>query len=220
MIYYVIPSRRNSKGLLFKNRFLLDYTINQISDENFKNTIVSTDDEVIIDKLKDTNIKVIKRLLKLSKDDVSIKKVMLDVIDKCSMVNNDVIVLLYLVYPMRINKDIEAIISFYRKNNAKSLLCCHKVTDHPCLTFYAKDNFRGEQIIKHNAYRRQDYPECFSLSHFVCIFKVSEIDNLNANLYNKDTIFYPIEKPIDIDTKEDLVVLKRKEERGKRKEER
>ena len=49
----------------------------------------------------------------------------------------------------------------------------------------------------------QDYPECFALSHFVCIIKVGYIERLNKNLYFEDTIFFDISPVIDIDTLED-----------------
>ena len=47
--FFVIPARRNSKGFPFKNRKLLDYTINEIPIELHGKTIVSTDDEEIIE---------------------------------------------------------------------------------------------------------------------------------------------------------------------------
>ena len=202
MIYYVIPARRNSIGVPFKNRTLLPYTINNIPLNS--NVIVSTDDEFIINKVKNTNTDIIKRSDELSKGNISIKQVMIDVINKKSLQPEDIIVLLYLVYPTRVKDDILKIISFYEQHNAKSLLCCYKTEVHPFLSFYAQDNYKGKPIVNHMKYRRQDYPECFNLSHFVCIFNIGEIDNLKEDLYNKDTVFYPIDKPIDIDTKKDL----------------
>jgi CMP-N-acetylneuraminic acid synthetase len=66
------------------------------------------------------------------------------------------------------------------------------------------DNMRGKQLIPHNLYRRQDYPKVFEISHFISIFMGFELDNLNSNLYNNDTIFYPIDNIIDVDTQKDL----------------
>ena len=201
MIYYVIPSRRNSIGVSFKNRMLLSYTLNVIP-ENEK-IIFSTDDEVIIEKVKGMGT-IIERSEELSGPNVCIKKVMVDVIEKCFLKSTDVIVMLYLVYQMRTREYVLKYISFYNGNKGKSLLCCYETLVHPFLSFYAQDNFKGKPIVKHNFYRRQDYPECFSLSHFICIFNVGEINNLKEDLYNDDTLFYPIEKPIDIDTQKDI----------------
>jgi CMP-N-acetylneuraminic acid synthetase len=66
------------------------------------------------------------------------------------------------------------------------------------------DNLMGEQLRPHNLYRRQDYPKVFEISHFIAIFNVDELENLNDNLYNNNTIFYPIKDIIDVDTKNDL----------------
>ena len=70
--------------------------------------------------------------------------------------------------------------------------------------FEAADGLRGEQVVRHNLYRRQDYPKCFEISHYMCAIKASEVNNLNKNLYNEDTFFYQIEDKIDIDYKKDL----------------
>jgi CMP-N-acetylneuraminic acid synthetase len=67
-----------------------------------------------------------------------------------------------------------------------------------------EDGCFGKQIFKHDLYRRQDYPKVFEISHYICIFKVSELKNLNKNLYNEETHFYKLEKKIDVDRKEDL----------------
>ena len=41
----------------------------------------------------------------------------------------------------------------------------------------------GKQLVKHNLYRRQDYPKCFRICHMVSIFKSNQLKNLNNNLY-------------------------------------
>ena len=69
-IFFVIPARRDSKGFPFKNRKLLDYTINEIPIELHEKTIVTTNDEKIIEKLSSTSINVLKRDEKLCLDDV------------------------------------------------------------------------------------------------------------------------------------------------------
>ena len=112
--------------------------------------------------------------------------------------------MLYLTYPERTWTDIEAALNFFIDNKAKSLLCRVEPKSHPYLCMFSEDGNKGKQIVEHNLYRRQDYPECFELSHFICIFRANELEKLNKNLYNKDTIFYKIKRPVDVDTKEDL----------------
>jgi len=202
--FFIIPARRDSKGLPFKNRKLLDYTINNIPIELHEKTIVTTNDEKIIEKLSATNINVLRRDEQLCLDDISIKDVMLDVVKKFQMKPNDTIVMLYLTSPDRKFSNIKKILDYYYERKIKTLTCCVEPKTHPYLVLFKKENQKGEQVIKHDLYRRQDYPECFEIRHFVCIFQVDEIQKLNSNMYNESTIFYKIDSDIDVDHENDL----------------
>ena len=202
--FFIIPARRDSKGLPFKNRKLLDYTINNIPIELHEKTIVTTNDEKIIEKLSATNINVLRRDEQLCLDDISIKDVMLDVVKKFQMKSNDTIVMLYLTSPDRKFSDIKKILGYYYERKIKTLTCCVEPKTHPYLVLFKKENQKGEQVVKHDLYRRQDYPECFEIRHFVCIFQVDEIQKLNSNMYNENTIFYKIDSDIDVDHENDL----------------
>ena len=202
--FFIIPARRDSKGLPFKNRKLLDYTINNMPIELHEKTIVTTNDEKIIEKLSATNINVLRRDEQLCLDDISIKDVMLDVVKKFQMKSNDTIVMLYLTSPDRKFSDIEKILGYYYERKIKTLTCCVEPKTHPYLVLFKKENQKGEQVVKHDLYRRQDYPECFEIRHFVCIFQVDEIQKLNSNMYNESTIFYKIDSDIDVDYENDL----------------
>ena len=202
--FFIIPARRDSKGFPFKNRKLLDYTINNIPIELHEKTIVTTNDEKIIEKLSATNINVLRRDEQLCLDDISIKDVMLDVVKKFQMKSNDTIVMLYLTSPDRKFSDIEKILGYYYERKIKTLTCCVEPKTHPYLVLFKKENQKGEQVVKHDLYRRQDYPECFEIRHFVCIFQVDEIQKLNSNMYNESTIFYKIDSDVDVDHENDL----------------
>ena len=202
--FFVIPARRDSKGLPFKNRKLLDYTINNIPIELHEKTIVTTNDEEIIEKLSNTNINLLRRNERLCLDDISIKDVMLDVVKKFQMKSNDIIVMLYLTFPDRKFSDIKKILDYYFDREIKTLTCCVEPKTHPYLVLYKKEDQKGEQVVKHDLYRRQDYPECLEMRHFVCIFQVDEIQRLNNNMYNESTIFYKIDNDIDVDHENDL----------------
>jgi len=202
--FFVIPARRNSKGFPFKNRKLLDYTINEIPIELHEKTIISTDDEEIIERLSPTSINVLKRDEELCLDDVNIRSVMMDVADQFNMNPNDTIVMLYLTSPSRKFSDIKKILDYYDEREIRTLTCCVEPKTHPYLCLYKKEDKKGEQVVKHDLYRRQDYPECFEIRHFVCIFQVDEIQKLNSNMYNESTIFYKIDSDIDVDHENDL----------------
>ena len=203
-VYFVIPARRDSKGLPFKNRKLLDYTVNNIPIELHEKTIVTTNDEKIIEKLSVTSINVLKRDELLCLDDISIKDVMLDVVKKFQMKPDDTMVMLFLTYPDRKFSDIKKILDYYFERKIKTLTCCIEPKTHPYLVLYKKEEQKGEQVVKHDLYRRQDYPECFEIRHFVCIFQVEEIQKLNNNMYNESTVFYKINNDIDVDYENDL----------------
>lgn len=202
----VIPARRNSKGLPFKNRALFFGTFYKIPQECRENVLVTTDDEWIINLCINQNIKYVVRPADLADDHASMKDVMRDLFKHFHDIDMDTnIILLYLTYPERQWDDVEPCLNFFVENNAKSLLCKKEITStHPFLYMFEKDGNKGEQLVKHNLYRRQDYPKVFELSHFICIFKAFALEDLNLNLYNKDTIFYTIDDKIDVDTEEDL----------------
>jgi len=208
-IFFIIPARRDSKGLPFKNRKLLDYTLNEFPNDIRKKVIVTTNDEEIIKKLSKTEFNILKREERLSDDGTSIRDVMQNVIEKYHLDENCTIVMLYLTSPNRKYEDIQKIIKFYSENKYKTLTCCVEPKTHPYLCLFKKGNGMGKQIIPHDLYRRQDYPECFELSHFVCIFQVSEINNLNKNMYNDNTYFYQIDGDADIDYKIDLELFEK-----------
>jgi CMP-N-acetylneuraminic acid synthetase len=199
----IIPARKNSKGLPFKNRKLIKHTLNTIPSEFLDDVIITTDDEIIIEEATKRKVKVIERSANLCLDDVSIRDVMEDVITKYDLEDNETIVMLYLTYPERTWKDIGSALDFYHKNKTKSLLCRKDLQFSPFLCMI-ESGLRGKQLTPHNFYRRQDYPKCFEISHFICVFQVGELNKLNKNMYNGDTIFYGIRNIVDVDTSEDL----------------
>jgi CMP-N-acetylneuraminic acid synthetase len=112
--------------------------------------------------------------------------------------------MLYLTYPERSWAEVESFILHFEQSGARSMLCKKATNTTPYLMMHDLGNNKGAQIIDHDFYRRQDYPECFEISHYMFGCKVSELNYLNNNLYNSNTIFYNIDDCIDIDLKEDL----------------
>ena len=195
---FVIPARRNSKGLPFKNRKLLDFTLESLPKEIIENIIIATDDEFIKERYSTFNI--FNRSEEVSNDRASTKSLMLEI---SPHVQTENIIMLYLTYPERTYENIVEAINFYESNYARSLLCRKEASTSPFLMLYDM-GIHGEQIVKHNYYRRQDYPKCFEISHFVSIFAKKELRYLNNNLYNEKTVFMPIDNFIDVDTHKDL----------------
>ena len=210
MIWYVIPARQGSKGFPLKNRKLFDSTINSIPKFMRDQVIVTSDDEEILKKCDLLGTKTLRRDKELARDESSIKEVMQDVVEKFNMKQDDTIVMLYLTYPERTWRNIEDCLDHFKTKKLASLLCSKKVLSHPYLCMLSREGNKGSQLVEHNLYRRQDYPECFEISHFVCIYKVFSLNKLNNNMYDKDTVFYPIDDVIDIDTPFDFMKWKKK----------
>ena len=182
----IIPARKDSKGLPFKNRQLFKHTADIIPDIMKHKTYVSTDDTEIIKIANNYGFKTVFRSSEVSKDETSTKETMKYTLNKIDA-NTETIVMLYLTYPERTWSDVNRAIAIYKCNEIKSLLCKKKLAVSPFLTLKSEPDNRGSQLFYHDMYRRQDYPECFEISHFISIFRSDEIEKLNNNLYNKDT---------------------------------
>lgn len=201
MIYYVIPARKGSKGFPGKNRKLFDFTYGIIPKECRDRTIITSDDDYILDMVKDC--RKIKRDKFLSSDIANIKLVMCDVVNQFDLRDDDIIIMLYLTYPQRTWDDVNKAFDRFLYSYADSLLCKKDVKTHPYLCI----DKNGSQIVSHDLYRRQDYPKCYEISHFISIFRVGELQNLNNNLYNDNTYFHYIEDVIDVDYENDMEAI-------------
>ena len=145
------------------------------------------------------------RSKKNASDEATTKEFITEIVEDLKFDKDDIVVMLYLTYPGRSIKEIENAIHFFTSNNAKSLICKKDTQSYPYLMMFEKENNLGEQVIKHDLCRRQDYKKVFEICHYIVIFKKLEVVNLNNNLYNENTIFYKIKKKIfDIDTEKDL----------------
>ena len=203
--YILIPARKGSKGLPFKNRKLFDYTANIIPEELRNKVFVSTDDNFIKDRTKYFNFNIIDRPNSISTDETSMKEVLEHFIETKNILDSSIIILLYLTYPERTWDDVENIYNYFLDKNATSLTCCEEIKQHPYLCFYERENGKVESLINHNLYRRQDYPKCVIQSMFVSCYRSNIINELHDLLFNKDTIFYKLKNhKIDVDYNKDI----------------
>jgi len=203
VVKILIPARRNSKGVPLKNRKLFDYTAQTIPPAYTGCTHVFTDDEVIKEYSTRYGFVNVDRN-PASATDKSTTKDMME--DFCSNFHseNEPIVMLYLTYPRRLWDDIAKAIDLFKSYKLNSLLCRKEIKQTPYLMMFDMGDGTGEQVIKHNFSRRQDYRECFELSHCISIICPSELANLNNDLYNELTYFMEVEEALDVDTKEDM----------------
>ena len=181
--FIVIPARRDSKGVPFKNRKLIEHTLKIIPSELSDRVYITTDDEVI-QEMYSGKYNVVARNPKYAKDSTSTKETLVDFF---KTINQSVgnCILLYTVYPNRTWDDVVDFYKFYKSKDADSVLAKKRVIEpHPFLMMYDVGNHKGASLVEHDLYRRQDYPAIFELSHFVSIFNISELHNLNNNLYS------------------------------------
>ena len=202
--YFLIPARKGSKGLRFKNRKLFDNTAKTIPVELANKVYVSTDDFVIENKAKEYGFNLVSRPADLANDTASLKDVLLHFVDERNIKPAKTIIFLFLTYPERTWEDIVKIYDFFKSKRANSLVCAEKVIDHPYLCLYELEDSRGKMMIEHDLYRRQDYPDCFRATMFVGCFKSDIIKNLSDLLIEEETIFYKMDiNKIDVDYAED-----------------
>ena len=98
----IIPARKNSRGLKFKNRLLFNYTKNFVKKIKwFDEIILASDDDYFRSKCKKENFSFYKRDKKNAKDNSSIKSLMKEISKKFNFDNNTIIWLFYLTIPER-----------------------------------------------------------------------------------------------------------------------
>jgi len=209
--FAIIPARAGSVGLPKKNQILFDSTANFLKNLNWINeTIVTSDDKVILDKAILNNFKEYKRSNYLSGSSISIKSVFKDLIDTLNFTEDCILWLFYLPIVYKNLTDFQNAKKIIEKNSIKSLCSFVPSKTHPFNTWvYDKKNRKINQFIKNDIFRRQDLPPAWMHYHYICCFKVSEINKLNNELINSET--YPIflseeysKNLVEIDTLEDL----------------
>jgi len=200
-----IPARKGSKGLPFKNRKLFKHTADIIPTEMANLVYVITDDMEIATLAEAYNFTVVIRPDEISTDTISIKEVMQYFVKEANIGEYEDVMMLYLTYPERTWDDVINAFRFGFENSSYSTLCKKELKVSPFLILKEEDNNKGSQLFYHDLYRRQDYPKCFEISHFIAYFKPRILNKLNDNLYNRDTMFMEIKNNIiDVDTQQDL----------------
>ena len=210
----VIPARKNSKSLPYKNRFLFKYTGEFLKKNNlFDEVYVNSDDLFLKDILKRYGFNFFMRQQKLARDTSCIKDVFVDMNNKLKFDSNTFIWLFYipLVYKNKI--DFKKSIKIVEEKKINSICAFKKAETHPMSCWYIKKK-KPFQFIKNDLCRRQDFPLAYSHHHYICGFNVKSLNKLNNELIFKDT--YPIllnsktsKKLIEVDTPEELKRFKK-----------
>lgn len=210
----VIPARKNSKSLPFKNRFLFKYTAEFLKENKlFDKVYVNSDDSYLEILAKRYDFNFFKRQKKLAKDTTCIKEVFIDMNKKLRFSNKTFIWLFYIPLVYKNISDFRKSFKLVEDKKLKSICAFKKAETHPMSSWYIKKN-KPFQFIKNNLCRRQDFTKAFSHHHYICGFNIKYLNQLNNELIFKNTFpillnDYTSKKLIEVDTKEELKRFKK-----------
>lgn len=210
----VIPARKNSKSLPFKNRFLFKHTANFLKNNKlFSKVYVNSDDLYLKDLAKKYGFNFFKRQKNLATDKSCIKEVFVDMNNKLKFKSNTFIWLFYIPLVYKNISDFKKSIKLVEEKRLNSICAFKKTDTHPMSCWYIKKN-KPFQFIKNDLCRRQDFPLAYSHHHYICGFNVKSLNKLNNELIFKDT--YPVllnrntsKKLIEVDTPKELTRFKK-----------
>lgn len=205
----VIPARKNSKSLPFKNRFLFKHTARFLKGNKlFSKVFVNSDDMYLHNLAKKYDFTFFKRNNKFARDRTCIKEVFIDMKKKLKFANNTFVWLFYIPLVYKNNSDFKKAIETVEKKRLKSICAFKKVDTNPMSCWYLKKN-KPYQFIKNDICRRQDFPEAYSHHHYICGFKLNYLNKLNNELISRSTFpiilnDYTSKKLIEVDTPDEL----------------
>jgi len=219
-ILAIIPARGGSKELPRKNiidlngKPLIAWTIEaSLKSKYISKTIVTSEDDEILNISKQYKANTIKRPFELSCDTTATEPVIKHTINKLKENNEefDYLILLQPTSPLRDVKDIDNAFNIFFKSDATSLISVQEIDNKILKAFKTnKDGFM--EGISNNRYpfqRRQELPKTYLSNGAIYIIKINEFLK-NNSLFTEKTISYIMDEisSIDIDNKDDLIKVK------------
>ena len=219
-ILAIIPARIGSKGLPKKNikllagKPLIVHTILAAKKSKFiSKVIVSTDDKKIASIAKKYGAEIPflrpKELAKDTSPTLPVLKHTVRWLEKNQKYKTDIVVCLFPTYPLRGQKEIDAVISKLLKTNAGSVCTVCNAEHHP----YWMSKMQGDKTFffknrKTKIPERQNLPKLYVLAGGVVAIKKKELMRQKLVFYAKDNrgVVIPSEKCTDIHTLKDLTI--------------
>ena len=215
-ILSIIPARGGSKGLPRKNLIdlagkpLIAWTIGSSLDSSYiTKTIVSSDDDEILNIAKQYGADTIKRPDELSIDSTTSETVIKHVIDELKKNNQefDYLLLLQPTSPLRDVEDIDNAFNILFKRNATALISVCEIDNKILKAFeQSKDGYiKGISNNKYPFMRRQDLPKTYLSNGAIYIIRADAFIK-EGSLFTDKAISYVMSKvkSLDIDNMEDL----------------
>lgn len=211
----LIPARKGSKGLPGKNRYplagkpLIAYTMHAAQCSNYINDIhISSDDEDILALTNDNQCIALHRPAHIAQDTTSMAPVIEHFIETCHISSSSFIVLLQPTSPLRTQEHIDQSIALMLQNNHDAVI---SVTDidghHPYKALKVSDEGKLTGLVNDQApfSRRQDCPTCYFANGAIYVFRCDRfMEEKQIPLRDACPYAMPIEKSIDIDTRQDV----------------
>jgi CMP-N-acetylneuraminic acid synthetase len=209
----IIPARGGSKGLPRKNildlarKPLIAWTIEaSLNSKYITKTIVSSDDDEILNISKEYGADILKRPSEFATDSASSELVVNHAIKSINE-SFDYIILLQPTSPLRDVLNINNAFENLFKENATALISVCEIDNKILKAFkQGEDGFiEGVSNNKYPFMRRQDLPKTYLSNGAIYIIKVDEIMT-NNSFFTDKTISYIMNEiqSMDIDTQEDL----------------
>lgn len=215
-IISIIPARGGSKGLPRKNiidlagKPLIAWTIEaSLNSKYITKTIVSSDNDEILNISEQYNADILKRPNELALDTTASEPVVRDVIETLKKENKefDYLVLLQPTSPLRDTQNIDDTFDSLFQSEATALISVCEVDNKILKAFKSNSNgfIEGVSNNKYPFMRRQDLPKTYLSNGAIYIIKVDEFLK-NNSFFTDKTISYLMDemKSTDIDTYEDL----------------
>jgi len=213
----IIPARGGSKGILRKNiidlagKPLIAWSIEASQASVYINTtVVSSDDEEILDIAKKLGAKILKRPALLATDEADSQSVVLHTLETLRERGEeyDYIILLQPTSPLRTSQDIDEAFDTLLESSATALISVMEI-DNKILKAFKKNTEGFIEGVANNHYpfmRRQELPETYLSNGAIYIIEIEAFMREKSFLTDK-TISYCMSsvKSLDIDTLEDLI---------------
>ena len=174
---------------------------------------INSDSKEILDVGFKAGAKKFKRRVKLAGDHATMREVVVDFVQQLARDGKhpDGVVVMYPTYPFRGADNLtDWAQKFYELGGKRSLIGFKKPETHPYQCFELDELRRPRSILDYEInkyYRRQDYPEFYELTMWVCVVPTATATLLNAQLMDNNTYGYLVPDDaitIDIDTPDDL----------------
>ncbi len=218
----IIPARSGSKGIpnkniiKIKNINLINYTINFSKKHRLIDyTFVSTDSPKIKKISEKTGLSIpFLRPKYLSGDKSDIYNTIVYTLNKLELLQKiryDVILLLQPTSPLRVKSDLDSALRLIRNQKFDSVISISKYKGISPNVMYKLNKNKLEPIKKNNYFQRQQYENIYFRNGLIYAIKRRTLLE-KKSIYGTSVGFIeiPISRSINLDTKIDLQILKKK----------